>query len=138
MQYAPLEANMLTTFTPLSTPEGTVTPNDHVTADLHTLTELIFAVTPEATVIPENGVSVFYLTTHWLFALAPHQNNVCLYYSGDLDLARFSDRLSHVHMGDHCLIIDDLDAINLNVLVELLAVLKVEMQRKLLPIQALH
>lgn len=129
---------MLTTFTPIPAPDSAVASNDHVAADLHTLTELIFAVTPEATVTPENGVSVFYLTNQWLFALAPHQNNLCLYFSGDVDIARFSDRLAHAHIGDHCLIIDDLDTINLNVLVELLATLKVAMQRKLLPIQALH
>lgn len=129
---------MLTTLDPSALKDCSATPNDHVSTDLQTLTELIFAIAPEAILIQEKGVSVFYLTDRWLFAVAPHQHNLCLYYSADIDMTPFADRLAHAHLGDHCIIINDLDVINLNVLVELLAVVKVDIQRKLTPNQALH
>lgn len=129
---------MLTTLNPSALKDCSVTPNDHVITDLHTITELIFAIAPEAVQIQERGVSVFYLTDRWLFALAPHQTNLCLYYAADIDMTHFADRLTNAHLGDHCVIINDLDVINLNVLVELLAVIKVVIQRKLYPNQPLH
>ena len=113
-------------------------PNDDVNIDLDTLRELIFAVAPEAKVVLDKGVSVIYLIDCWAFALVPHQYNLSLYHASDLDISSYTDRLSHVHLGDHCLIIDSLDQVNLNVLVELIAMLKVDILRKQDASAALH
>lgn len=113
-------------------------PTHDVTTDVDTLSELIFSIAPTARMIREKGVDVFYLLEDWVFALVPHKQNLSLYHASDLDLSGFYERLSNVHMGDHCLLIDSLDHVNLNVLVELLALLKVDMVRKYQLDQALH
>ncbi|MBM6551183.1 DUF1801 domain-containing protein [Marinomonas ostreistagni] len=121
---------MLTTLDLSALESPSPTPNDDVNTDLDTLNELIFAIAPEAKVIPEQGVRVFYLGQRWAFALVPHQKSLSLYHSSELELSSYLERLNHVHLGDHCLIIDNLDEVNLNVLVELLAMLKVDIQRQ--------
>lgn len=129
---------MLTTIKELALESLSPDPHQDVTTDLDTLSELIFAIAPSARIIREKGVDVFYLLENWLFALVPHKQNLSLYHASDLDLSGFYERLTHVHMGDHCLLIDSLDRVNLNVLVELLAVLKVDMVKKYQLDQALH
>lgn len=112
--------------------------SDDISTDLNTLSELIFAIAPSARIVPEGGINVFYLFEKWAFALVPHKKNVSLYHASDLDISRFYERLKNVHLGDHCLLIDNLDQVNLNVLVELLALLKVDMVKKYQLDQALH
>lgn len=129
---------MLTTLPQSAVKDCSLNPTDHVCIDCNTLSELIFAIAPEAKVIPEGSVNIFYLMNQWAFALIPHQHNLSLYHASDIELSQFHERLHNVHLGDHCLIIDNLDVVNLNVLVELLAVLKVDMQRKHQLDQALH
>lgn len=113
-------------------------PSIEVSTNLDTLSELIFAIAPTAKIVPEKGVEVFYLLEDWAFALVPHSHNLSLYHASDLDLSSFCERLKNVHLGDHCILFDDLDSVNLNVLVELLALLKVDMVRKHQLDQALH
>lgn len=121
---------MLTTLDLSALESPSPTPNDDIHTDLETLSELIFAVAPEANAVPEKSVKVFYLGQRWAFALVPHQKSISLYHSSELELSSYIERLSHVHLGDHCLIIDNLDEVNLNILVELLAMLKVDIQRQ--------
>lgn len=113
-------------------------PTEDVTTDIDTLSELIFSIAPSARLIREKGIDVFYLLEDWAFALVPHKQNLSLYHASDMDISGFYERLHHVHMGDHCLLIDSLDHVNLNVLVELLALLKVDMMRKYQLDQSLH
>ncbi|SBS25271.1 hypothetical protein MAQ5080_00223 [Marinomonas aquimarina] len=129
---------MLTTIKELALEGLSPDPHHDVTTDLDTLSELIFAIAPSARIIREKGVDVFYLVEEWAFALVPHQQNLSLYHASDLDISGFYERLKNVHLGDHCLLIDSLDRVNLNVLVELLALLKVDMVRKHQLDQALH
>ena len=129
---------MLTTIKELAKESLSQKPNQDIATDVTTLSELIFAIAPSAQLIREKGVDVFYLLEDWAFALVPHQQNLSLYHASDMDISGFYERLHHVHMGDHCLLIDSLDQVNLNVLVELLALLKVDMVRKYQLDQALH
>lgn len=129
---------MLTTLDLTALESPSLSPDDDINTDLDTLSELIFAIAPEAKVTQEQNVKVFYLYEHWAFALIPHQKSLSLYHSSDLELSHYTDRLANVHLGDHCLIIDNLDEVNLNILVELLAMLKVDIHRKQLLGHALH
>ena len=129
---------MLTTLKEVALQGLSPSPEQDVTTDIATLKELIFAIAPTAQIIPEKGVNVFYLLEDWAFALVPHKQNLSPYHASDLDISSFCDRLKNVHLGDHCILIDSLDRVNLNVLVELLALLKVDMVRKHQLDQALH
>ncbi|MGB2064844.1 hypothetical protein [Marinomonas gallaica] len=129
---------MLTTLKERALESLSQTPSLEVSTHLDTLSELIFAIAPTATTLSEKGFEVFYLLEDWAFALVPHQHNLSLYHASDLDISSFCERLKNVHLGDHCILFDDLDSVNLNVLVELLALLKVDMVRKHQLDQALH
>lgn len=129
---------MLTTIKDLALSSLNPSPTKDISTDLTTLSELIIAIAPSARVIREKGVDVFYLVEDWAFALVPHKDNLSLYHASDLDISGFYERLKNVHLGDHCLLFESLDSVNLNILVELLALLKVDMVRKQSLDQTLH
>ncbi|NLQ16471.1 DUF1801 domain-containing protein [Marinomonas sp. M1K-6] len=94
-------------------------------ADLLEVICMMEAVAPEAELVSNLGIPYFQQNGHWLYGVAVHEGHFCVYFSDLSVLYSFSDRLPRAQFGDDCLIIHNLDDINLNVLAELFGQIKV-------------
>jgi|TARA_R110002167_G_scaffold18993_1_gene70443 uncharacterized protein YdhG (YjbR/CyaY superfamily) len=94
-------------------------------ADLLEVVEMMALIAPEAELVSNVGIPYFQQNANWLFGVAARSDHLCVYFSDLSVLYSFADRLPHVQFGDDCLIIYQLEDINLNVLAELFGQIKV-------------
>lgn len=94
-------------------------------ADLLEVVEMMALIAPEAELVSNVGIPYFQQNANWLYGVAARSDHLCVYFSDLSVLYSFADRLPHVQFGDECLIIYQLEDINLNVLAELFGQIKV-------------
>ena len=94
-------------------------------ADLLEVVDMMALIAPEAELVSNVGIPCFQLNGRWLYGVAARSDHLCVYFSDLSVIYSFADRLPHVQFGDDCLIIYQLEDINLNVFVELFGQIKV-------------
>ena len=99
--------------------------------DLHELISLMTVIAPEAELNCELGIPYFQQNNQIVYGIAARQDHFIMYFNNTDLLLSFAARLDHVHIGNGCLSFHCLADINVNILTELLAQVKVHAAQKI-------
>lgn len=99
--------------------------------DFLELITLMETIAPEAVVNFQLGIPYFCQNNQLIYGIAAREDHIILYYPTLEDSFGFSSRLKQATLGNGCISFRRLANINVNILSELLALIKVNASRKI-------